>query len=124
MIDSAQMKYSDIPLIYFQLTFLLPIKNYVCTWDTPSYLPQLFLLTSDYTNPFHNIKKDEPYRGRLKRGYGSRKCDEKNTKKCGYNSPSALKNTGNFIKVMDFQGKSRDEYLLHITSTVYSQMYS
>ena len=48
-------------------------KNYVSTLTTPSDLTQLFLLNSDDTNPRHTMKKDEPYRGRLKIGYCSRK---------------------------------------------------
>ena len=52
-------------------------EKYVSTLTTPSDSPQLLLLNPDYPNPLHSMKKYEPYCGRIKRGYYSRKLDEK-----------------------------------------------
>ena len=44
---------------------------YVSDLTTPSDLPRLLLLISDYPNPPHEMKKYEPYRVRVKKGYCS-----------------------------------------------------
>ena len=67
----------------------------------PSDSPQLLLLTSDYPYPRHIMNKDKPYRGKMKRGYCSRKrCH----KKWGFIAPHTLINKRNFITVMGFSG--------------------
>ena len=48
----------------------------VSTLITPSALQKTLLLSSDYTNHRHAMKKDEPDHGRMKRRYRCRKHDE------------------------------------------------
>ena len=50
------------------------------------------------------MKKNEPYHGRLKIRYCSRKHDEKYAKKQGYIAPFALIKTIKFITIMGFPG--------------------
>ena len=52
-------------------------ENSVSNLTTPFDSPLLLLLPSDYPNPTHEIKKDDPYRGRVKRGYFCKKHDDK-----------------------------------------------
>ena len=59
----------------------LDSKTYVSTLTSSSDSPQLLLLTSDDTNPHHAMNKYEPYRGRVKIGYLSRKREQKCYKK-------------------------------------------
>ena len=62
---------------------LLPDDIYVASeksvsnFTTPYDSPRLFLLTSDDPNHPHIMNKYEPYRGRLRREYCSRKHDKK-----------------------------------------------
>ena len=51
--------------------------NYVSTLTTPSDSPQHLVLTYDDPNHSHAINKDEPFCGRVKRVYYSRKFYEK-----------------------------------------------
>ena len=52
-------------------------ENSVSTFTNPYDSPELLVLTSDYPNQIHATDKDEPYHGRMKRGYCYSKHDEK-----------------------------------------------
>ena len=85
-------------------TIYVVSRKYVITLTTPSYSPQLLLLSSGDPNHHCVMNKDEAYRGRVKRGYWSRKHDEKDaTKRQGSIAPRDLIKTGKFITVMVFQ---------------------
>ena len=58
-------------------TISVASENSVSTLITPSDLPRLILLTYDGPNSPHSMNKYEPYHGRVKRGYLSRKNDGK-----------------------------------------------
>ena len=47
-------------------TIYVASENSVSTLTTPYDSPKIFPLTSDDTNPFHVMKKDYPYHGRVK----------------------------------------------------------
>ena len=80
-------------------------ENYVSTLTPPYDSPQLLLLPSDDHNPTYSMNKEETYCGRVKIGYYSRKCNDKNTKeRQGSIYPRALIKTRNFITVIDFTG--------------------
>ena len=78
----------------FPDTISVASENYVSSFTNPSYMPQILLLTYDDTNYYHYMKKYEPYRGKVKRGYYSRKRAEINS------TPCALIKTGDFITVL------------------------
>ena len=65
------------------IPYLLPDSIYVASkksiinFTTNYDSPQLFLLTFDDTKPLHSMKRYEPYCGRVKIRYCSRKLDEK-----------------------------------------------
>ena len=91
---------NDIPSLHKRACYtpdLIPAtisvasKNSVSTLTTPYDSPQLLLVTSYDINHRHAMKKYEPYRGRVKIGYCSRKYDKKYaTKIQGYIAPRAL----------------------------------
>ena len=68
MIDPACIKEPVIPLICFHLPSMLPLNSTI-TLTTSSDSQKLLLLPSDDTNHCNAMKKDEPYRGKVKRGY-------------------------------------------------------
>ena len=57
-------------------TIYVSSEKSVITLTTPSTSSKIILLSSDYPKPRHTTKKDDPYRGRVKSGYYSRKHDE------------------------------------------------
>ena len=61
----------------FPDTISVASENYVSNLTTPYGSPHLPLLPSYGPNQWHSIKKDDPYRGRVKRGNCSSKCDKK-----------------------------------------------
>ena len=85
-------------------TIYVASENYVSTFTKPSDSPRLFLLPSDDPNPPHAMKKDDPYRGRVKIGYCCRKhtMQKYATKRWGSIGPCDMIRTGNFINVMGF----------------------
>ena len=58
-------------------TIFFASENSISPLTTPSDYKRLLLLPSNDTNSPHAMNKDGPYRGRVKRGYCSRKHDEK-----------------------------------------------
>ena len=77
MVDPACIKEPATPQIWFQLPFLLPLKNLLVLWPPLLILHNPFSYLLMILTPHHAIKKYEPYRGRVKIGYCSRKHDEK-----------------------------------------------
>ena len=76
-------------------------ENAFSNLTTPSYSP--YLLPSDDPNTLYVIIEYEPYRGRVKRGYLSRKHDKKYASEIqGSIAPRALIKKRNFIIVMVF----------------------
>ena len=123
LIDPTRIKYPTIPLICLHLPFMLPLKNILVNLTTPSYSPQLLLLTSDDPNPCHSTNKDKPYHGMVKILYCSRKHDEKHAKKQGLIDPSPPINTGNFITVMIFTGIIQRWWLSSRNMNIVWQIY-
>ena len=77
MILPDQTKEPYIPLICFQLPFMLPLGvkntgNYDSTLNTPSEPPQVILLTYDALQNDHTIKREKYGCGMEKRWYWSR----------------------------------------------------
>ena len=57
-------------------TIYVSSEKSVITLTTPSTSSKIILLSSNYPKHHHTTKKDDPYRGRVKSGYYSRKHDE------------------------------------------------
>ena len=72
--------------------------------STSSESPQLPVLTPDDNKYPHDMKKYEPYGGRIKIWYCSRKHDENMLQKIGSIAPHPLINPINFVTVMGFPG--------------------
>ena len=59
MIVSAPKKEPDIPLIRFQMKFILPLETFFSTLTTHSDSPQYSIINFDCTNTEHNIIRDK-----------------------------------------------------------------
>ena len=86
VIDPACIKYPNIPPDLLPSVISIASENSVNTFNTPSNSQKLLLLNSDDPNNTHVMNKDEPYSGRVKRGYCSRKFDKKYAKKTRFYS--------------------------------------
>ena len=82
-----------------------PYKNYVSTLTNPADSPQPLVLTSNYPNQIHAMKKYCPYHGRVKIGYCKKTWWKRCYEKLYYIASRALIKTRNFIIGVGFLGK-------------------